>query len=269
MKAYVLVREQPFYRRDAFVAGLRAVGIQTEVKQPTRLDRETVIVIWNRYSSNHDLATQVERAGGTVIVCENGYIGHGGSTPKFDVHPGGPKPEHYYAVARRFHNDSTLSVLGATPRFPALGVELKPWRTGGDYVLVCPNRSFGVPGRTMPPDWPEQAAARIRKKTGFAVRIRAHPGNDRPKRELAEDLAGARAVVVWTSSCGVHALAAGIPTFCEAPFWILKGAASLTSVESPDLPDRQSHFELMSWSQWTISEISSGDPFRHLLPAAG
>lgn len=120
----------------------------------------------------------------------------------------------------------------------------------------------------MPPDWAEQAAARIRKKTGLPVRIRTHPGNDKPKRELAEDLAGARAVVVWTSSCGVHSLAAGIPTFCEAPYWILKSAASLTRVDSPDLPDRQSHFELMSWSQFTIAEIQSGLPFRHLLPVS-
>ncbi len=122
MQAYVLIRDQPWYRREAFVVGLRSAGHEVQVKQPTRLDKHTVVVIWNRYAGNHELANQVERAGGTVLVAENGYLGTGGSSPKFDVHPSGPKPEHYYAIARGFHNDDTRTKRGEGDRFAALGV---------------------------------------------------------------------------------------------------------------------------------------------------
>ena len=269
MKAYVLIREAPWYRREAFVSGLRAAGHEVQVKPPSRLDKQTVLVIWNRYAGNHELATQVERAGGTVLVAENGYLGAGGTSPKFDVHPVGPQPHHYYCIARGFHNDDARVVQGSALRFPLLGIALSPWRADGAHVLVCPNRAFGVPGRSMPPDWPERCADRLRRHTNRPVRVRAHPGNTAPKRSLLEDLLGAWACVVWTSSCGVHALAAGVPTYCEAPHWILRSAASKNNINCPDLPDREPHFERMSWSQWTVAEIASGEPFRHLLPTAG
>jgi hypothetical protein len=278
MKAYCLIREAPWYRRAAFVDGLRAVGHEVLVRQPDKLDRDTAVIMWNRYASNHDLACRVEAAGGTVIIAENGYIGRGGGTPKFDVHPGGPQPHHYYAIAPRFHNDSmTVPSLGPAPsseRLRALQIELKPWRsfTGPGYILVCPNRSFGIPGRVMPVDWAENRARKLRKRwPGVEVRVRAHPGNNAPKRTLADDLAGARAVYVWSSSCGVHALAEGIPVVCDAPYWILKGAAMASdgALECDEYPDRQPHFERLACAQYSCEEIERGTPFSHLLRTAG
>lgn len=269
MKAYCLIREQPWYRRDAFVKGLRAAGHEVQVQRPLRVGRDTLLVIWNRYNELHELARLVERESGVVLVAENGYLGIGGTSPKFDVHPGGPQPHHYYAIARSFHNDDTRTCVGATARFPALGVEPKPYRTNGEYVLVCPNRSFGVPGRVMPPDWVEHTAAALRKRTKLPVRVRAHPGNNKPARGIQEDLVGARAVFVWTSSAGVHAIVEGIPTFVHGPYWILKGAAASGDVDAPVLPERAPQLERLAWSQWTLAEVERGDPFRHLLSAAG
>ena len=244
------------------MTGLKAAGHEVLLRQPDRLDKNTLLIIWNRYAGNHELALMVERSGGRVLVAENGYIGAGGGTPKFEVHPGGPQPHHYYAIGDGFHNDAGRIRTGAPARFPALGVDLKPWREGGEYVLVCPNRSFGIAGRIMPPDWAEERAKKLRKAHGLPVRVRAHPGNNAPPRALADDLAGAAACYVWSSSCGVHALAAGIPTYVDAPFWIMKGAGAVGA----DLPDRAEHFERMAWGQWTVSEIARGEPFAHLLP---
>lgn len=221
---------------------------------------------WNRYGGNHGIASRFEAEGGTVIVAENGYLGFGGSTPKFDVHPGGPKPGDYYSVALGWHNGRGKWPSGGPERFQALGVELKPWRNDGEYILVCPNRGFGVGEQVMRADWADRCAERLRKQTKLPVRIRRHPGNDEPKKApIAADLKGAKAVFVWSSSVAVHSLLAGIPTFIEAPFQIVKGASARGSVDAPELPDRLPHFERMAWSQWTCSEIEQGVPFKHLL----
>lgn len=235
-------------------------------REPEKPGRETLLVIWNRYSHWHALACRVEAAGGRVLVAENGYLGAGGTSPKFDVHPGGPRPHHYYALAEGWHNGRGPIRVGTEDRFSRLGVELKPWRTDGEHVLVCPNRAFGVGEQVMHPDWAERCAARLRKHTKRPVRIRAHPGNDEPKKApLAADLEGAAAVVVWSSSVAQHALCLGIPVFIEAPFQILKGAGASGSVTAPVCPDRRAHFERMAWAQWTCAEIESGEPFKHIL----
>ncbi len=264
-RAFVLIREAPWYRRQAFVAGLKAVGYEVLQRGPDRARAGDVLVQWNRYGGNHEIASRFEREGGRVFVAENGYLGAGGTSPKFDVHPAGPQPGHYYALSEGWHNGRGRSPVGGPERFEALGVELKPWRTDGEHVLVCPNRSFGVGDQVMRADWATRCAERLRKATRRPVRVRGHPGNDAPKRPVSEDLRGAWAAVVWSSSVAVHALLEGIPTFIEAPYQIMKGAAASGPVDNPVLPDRLPHFVRMAWAQWRLDEIERGDAFKALL----
>ena len=268
MQAYCLIRNQPWYRCEAFVAGLESAGHRTQLKRPSHPSKNTLLVIWNRYGEWHEIASTVEAAGGKVIVAENGYLGIGGTSPKFDVHPHGPKDWHYYALAMSHHNGGGAWPDGDGSRWDALKIELKPWRESNKgYLLICPNRSFGVPGRMMHPDWAQRKADALRKRfPGVEVRVRAHPGNNSPARPLSEDLLGARAVYVWSSTAGLHSLIDGIPTFSDAPFWVAKEAAWKDFEDSP--PDRLPVFQRLAWAQWTLREIYAGIPFRHLLPAA-
>lgn len=278
MKAYSLIRRQPWYRREAFLDGLKAAGHQVKEGPPREMGRDTLVLMWNRYAENHELACRVEAAGGTVLVAENGYLGLGGSTPKFDVIDG-VQSGHYYALAIGGHNGSGLWQGGGPERFNALGVELKDWRMRGEHVLVCPSRNFGRPDMLMPSMWLEQTLARLKKLCGQPVRVRQHPGNGVPSRPLTEDLRGAAAVVIWASSAGVHALSEGIPVICYAPRWILKQAAFddftefYTLFGKPDVMERleayrRTAFERMAWAQWSVEEISRGEPFHHLLSDA-
>jgi hypothetical protein len=103
-------------------------------------------------------------------------------------------------------------VSGRGPeRWDALGLEIKPWREAGDHILVCPNRHFGMRGLAMPQDWEQRTLKEMRAQTKRPIRVRPHPNGSKPARPLAEDLVGAWCVVIWASSCGVHALLAGIP----------------------------------------------------------
>lgn len=264
MRAFSLLRDQPWYRKQAFDKGLKAAGFEVFIT-PTKARPGDVLLMWNRYGPLHEIACNHERDGGTVVIAENGYFGEGGTSPKFDVHPGGPKPHHYYSLSIGFHNGRGKWPHGDGSRWAKLGVELQPWRKDGDYILIAGNRSFGVGEQVMPSDWMIRCAARL-AKTKKPIRMRAHPGNDKPKvNPLERDLEGACAVVVWSSTVALHALAQGIPTYIEAPYQIVKGASASGEVNAPTLPDRLPHFERMAWSQWRLEEIETGEPFRRLL----
>jgi hypothetical protein len=269
LRAFSLLREQPWYRREAFHLGLRHAGYEVvagRVEPPRKGD---ILLVWNRYGASHIEATKFEKEGGIVLVAENGYLGAGGTAPKFEVHPSGPKPGSYYALALHGHNGQGEWPVGGPERFEALGVEVKPWRTEGEHVLVCPNRAFGIPGRAMAPDWADRAAKHYAKQTKRPIRIRAHPGNNAPARPLSEDLKGAWAVVIWSSSAGIAALVEGIPVYCEAPFWICRGARAMGPIDGPITPDRMPHLQAMAWAQFQLSEIEDGWPFKQLLYKQG
>lgn len=263
-RAFCLIRSEPHYRRDAFMSGLNAAGYDARTDAPAGVYPGDVLVIWNRYGATHEAATRFESAGGTVIVAENGYVK--------GRHDGGD----YYALALHAHNGRGDWPAGDGSRWEALGIELKPWRTNGEHILVAANRSFGQPGSVMPANWPDDVAARLRKLTDREVRVRLHPGNHKPQVPLERDLENAWACVVWSSSAGVKALIEGVPVICEAPYWVCKSAAG-AYVDS-DMPlssarlERQfaaytarlSALRRLAWAQWSIAEIASGEPFHHL-----
>lgn len=267
-RAWSLVRTEPHYRHNAILAGLRAAGFDVQHGRPGSVRQGDVLAIWNRYGDGHAVASSFERAGGRVLVFENGYLGAGGSAPKFDLRAG-IQPGTYLALALGAHNGAGAWPSGDGSRWRALNAALRPWRSDGGHVLVCPSRPFGVPGKHMPADWAERAVVRLKAATGREVRLRAHPGNDSPRRALAADLDGCWAVAIWASSAGVHALVAGIPVLCDAPAWICKSASGqLDEVEKPPTPDRLPALERMAWAQWRVEEVETGEPIRHLLRAA-
>lgn len=263
-RAYCTIREKPHYRRDSFVAGLKASGFHVEFRLPSAPPGPgDVLVIWNRYSDHEQTADTWERQGGTVLVAENGYCGRDAAG------------QQLYAIAAHGHNGSGTwpdrdgeEDYGA--RWRALGMEIGPWRESGEHILVCPNRHFGMRGLAMPIDWEASTVKQLRAVTRRPIRVRPHPNGGAPATPLAADLENCLAVVVWASSAGVHALLSGVPVVCTAPWWILKdcGASALKHVEQARAGERLPHFERLAWAQWTVEEIALGLPFRYLLPDA-
>lgn len=260
--AYNLTRRDIWYRHESFSKGLVNAGYQVK-NGVDRARPGDVLLIWNRYGEYHAAAERFEREGGSVIVAENGYLR-------------GPKDGgDHYALALDGHNGSGRWPEGGRARLDALAVDLAPWRSAeenaGGHVLVCPNRSFGRPGYIQPVDWPAQVKRRLAAHTRREIRVRPHPGNEPPKKPLADDLAGAWAVVIWASSAGVHALLAGVPVICEAPAWICKAAADSNAAQIEKVDDRgglQTRDEALrrlAWAQWNLAEIASGAAFDCLL----
>ena len=270
-RAYSLIRDQPVYRADAFASGLKANGFEVVKAAPRGAGPGDVLLIWNRYFGNHDLACRFEEWGGTVLVAENAYIW------KHGISPHHLKDRPAYALARSYHNDSTVIPDGGPERWGALGIELNPWQDG-EHILVCPNRSFGVPGRIMPADWAESTCKRLRALTKREVRLRPHPGNDPPTKPLIEDLRGCHTVVIWSSSAGVHALVNGVRVVCCSPYWICKQAASEPRQTDEDWQrwlrvqyadaSREQALRNLAHAQFSLQEIASGFAFASVLRAA-
>lgn len=265
MRALCLIRKEPFYRRDAFERGLRAVGF--DVRDNDRgwgaESASDWLVIWNRQGDKEVIADMWERQGGTVIVAENGYLSQIDKT--------------YYAISVHGHNGSGWFPVGDDERFSALGFGLKPWVHDDGHVLVIGQRGIGSRTMRSPPQWGEDTLKKIRAasardgSTGFlmtSAKLRPHPGNFKARVPLADDLRGASSCVIWSSAAGVRALVEGVPVFRAGPRWICSPSAqsfahfplALTADSLRDLALHQ-----MSHGQWHHTEIATGEPFARII----
>ena len=245
-----LIRDQPHYRRWAFEQGIRRAGHKLVDREPC-----DALVIWNRYGTNEQLADKIEAQGGIVLVAENGYFGN-----DFDN-------RQFYALAQGGHNGNGRWVCGLSNRWDRFGVDFADWRVSGDEIVICPQRGIGPNRLAQPREWGDDVARRLRRITTRPVRIRPHPGNQKPVHALERDLASAHAVVVWNSNCATTALIMGIPVFYEGPA-IVTGPACNRGIENiniPEFPDRAAAFERMAWAQWSVADLESGEPFALLL----
>lgn len=247
--ATVMLRTGSHYRGPSFVTGLTRIGYDTRNAFPPAVQAGDVLVIWNRYASWDVWASRYEAAGAHVLVAENGYIG-----------------KRTVALSAHHHNGAGKWGVGPVPRWPRLNIEPKPWRANGEHILVLPSRGVGPPGVAMPKGWLNGTVSRLKKATRRPIRVREHPGIDKPS--LDPDLKNAWACVTWGSGAGIKALVGGVPVFHELPQWIGAPAAvhGIENLESPYTGDRAPMLERLAWAQWSVDEIESGEAFRLLLP---
>jgi len=256
MRAELLIRDQPHYRRYAFESGLKRLGYTIgPIVDPTPND---VFVSWNLYSGRKTRANQFKAAGAKVLVAENGYYGKDN------------EDRQYYALARDGHNGSGKWYTGDEDRLSHFNIYFKAWREEGKYILVCPQRGIGPPDFAMPKSWPDEIVAQLKKMTTLPIKLRPHPGNKPAEIPLSEDLKDAARLVVWSSNSSIAALIEGIPTYFCAPHIVTEGAClsfnNHQGVERSVFNDgRTSAFHRMSWAQWSVEELENGFPFEYLL----
>lgn len=259
-----MVRTQPHYRREGFVNGLQAAGYRFVVGHPETAQPGDVLVIWNRGFDTAGYAAEFERRGGVVVVAENGYLGLC------------PERRQYYALAIGGHNGSGTWTVGTEDRFTRLGIEAKPWCSNPDgHIVVFGQRGIGATAMASPPNWHLDMAAKLRKIQKREVRVSVHPGPPAIDPEVTartiKELEAAYCAVVWSSARGVRALVEGIPVMQHAPHWIMECAAAhdLTMIDRMGEWQRENlrkgSLHHMSWAQWSVDEIQSGEAFRYLL----
>jgi len=166
-----------------------------------------------------------------------------------------------------------------------LGVSLKPWKRGGDYIVLA----LQIPGDaslqgTDISFWARRRLLSIRCQTELPIILRT-PQLKRPydlksitkgvrgvtvqegtKENLVPTLDDAYCTVTYTSGMGVDSVINGTPTIAynSGNFAYDISTRFIDSINSIAYPNREQWINNLSYCQWNISEIQEGLPWEHL-----
>ena len=239
--SYIVPGEQTSPRfAHAFAHGCRGRATEADSLQPGP------IALFGSPRRWHLLQDAIAR-GRTWYYADHAYFGRG----------------LYFRITKNAYQHDGRS--DASPkRFERFGLTVRPWRTVGAHIVVCPQSDvyFSLHGLDAS-RWVADVSAALRRHTDRELRVRWK----RDPTPIAADLQGAWAVVVFSSIAAVDALVAGVPVFVLAPFAATRrmGLDDLSRIESPIYPDDRDPF---LWSlaanQWTLDEIEHGLAWRVL-----
>lgn len=165
-----------------------------------------------------------------------------------------------------------------------LGISLKPWRTSGDYILICLQRNGGWSMKGLNVlSWLDETILKIRQHNKrIPIIVRPHPGDKKiknllkinhknvtlsNKNDLRDDLRNAWATVVYNSSPAVASSIEGVPVFVTDPNSESSQSkdianTDLSKINDPDMPDRQKWIERLAMCHWNFDELSNGTAWR-------
>lgn len=174
-------------------------------------------------------------------------------------------------------------------RWKKLNIELKPWRSTGDTIIICGQHHRSHQWRNNPTMnlWFEQQIDEIRKHTDRPIVIRPHPRNPTgfdiskwknvtkvlPQRDyntvddtdFKETLKQAWAVVNYSSNPAMMSVFNGIPVFVsEQSLCYDVGNTSLSNINNPAMPDRSNWANKLAYTEWTTEEIKQGLPWQRI-----
>jgi len=216
---------------------------------------------------------QAQREGRTWFYGDNGYFS-----------PGKTEANYFRITRNALQVDGSEPVpAGGADRWGRLGLTIKPWRTAGAHIVVCPpGRLFGATFGFSADDWLDQTLATLRQHTDRELRVRAKVSwNDAKGADilsqkgfvktsvptpLSTDLAGAWALVTHCSNAAVEALLGGVPVFATEPCGAsAMGLSDLAQIEAPRMDvDREHWTAVLASNQWRLSEMRDGTCWRML-----
>ena len=218
--------------------------------------------IWEKFRSTNKKVLVVEVGG--IIRNQTWKIGINGINRSADF---GPKE----------NNDTRSKQLGLT---------LRPWRKQGDHILICLQHTQSEQWKDMPSleKYVIDIVSKLRQHTKRKIVIRSHPRCVLPVRpplenveyEIPKQIANtyddfdlnftnAWAVISHSSNPGIHAVLNGIPAYVGEHSLAYEVAnTDLSTIESPEMPERQQWLNDYAYTEWTDTEIASGLPFSRL-----
>jgi len=164
-----------------------------------------------------------------------------------------------------------------------LNLNLKPWRTSGNHILLCLQRNGGWSMQGLDViQWMNLIITNIRKHSNRPIVVRAHPGDKKiksilkinhknvllsTKENLVDDLRGAWATVVYNSSPSVASIIEGVPAFLtdtipqhSQSFDVAN--TDISNIENPVMPNRQAWVERLAMCHWNFDELKSGEAWQ-------
>ena len=277
---YGALNSKPIF--DAFAKSLKDAGHTVIYNEPYRVmehyDNYDVAVIWSvlwhgRMTKNKQIWDINRDLGKPVIVLEVGGIQRG-TTWKVGLN--GINRDAFFGDGG---NDSS--------RAKRLGLEAKPWRTNGKYILVCGQHEKSEQWRDQPrmSRWVMDTIENIQAHTDRPILFRPHPRcpltniehefknvkRQDPRQvpgsydDFDIDFSNIYTTVSWTSNPGIHSVIEGVPAYTSTSSlaWPVS-IKSLTNLDNPTLYDRQQWLNDYAWTEYTVEEISAGLPLKRL-----
>jgi hypothetical protein len=279
---YGALNSKPVF--EAFAKSITDAGHTVIYNEPYRVmdhySNYDVAVIWSvlwngRMTHNKQVWEQNRKLNRPVIVLEVGGIERG-TTWKVGLN--GINRDAYFGDK---DNDRT--------RADNLGLVCKPWRSNGDFILVCGQHDKSLQWQNMPrmSNWFLNTYDEIRKYTQRPIVFRPHPrcrlehierGLKNVYRQEPQHVNGTYddfdmgfdnvwATVSYSSNPGSHSCINGVPAFVSThslAYDVGNDIDFLYDIENPLMPDRQQWLNDYAHTEYTIEEISHGIPLNHL-----
>ena len=270
-RQYGALNSKPVW--DAFEHSIKQAG-HTVVHNSSHSDVDVIwSVLWaGRMQRNKQIWQKAHKKQKPIIVIEVGGIRRG-ETWRLGLN--GVNRDAYFAPEGNNRN-----------RADRLGLDLKPWREQGEYILVCGQHEKSQQWQGLPPVkiWAEETIQDLRRYTDRPIVIRPHPRcsfrlttpaknvvyqTPTKKRNSYDDydmqFKGVWAVVNPCSNPGVHAAIAGVPVFVnKSSLASPVGNVSLNMIENPAMPDRRQWLNDLAHKEYTVDEIRQGIPLKYL-----
>lgn len=165
-----------------------------------------------------------------------------------------------------------------------LGLQMKPWRNHGEYVLLLMQRDGGWSMKGLNPiEWTRAKYHDIRRVSDLPVVVRPHPGkkidlsplgdldiqiSNARTRTLQQDLGNARTAFVFNSSSGVASILEGVPLMVDDRSAVCWDVAhkNVDVINSPEFPDRQQWIYDLAAAHWSDDESRQGLVWNRFLP---
>ena len=270
--SYGALNSKPVF--DAFRQGASALGF-TCVENSTDAD---VDVIWSvlfhgRMSRNKEIWQRNIVSNKPTIVLEVGGIRRGAT---WKVGLNGINRDAYFGPN---NNNSD--------RHRLLRLSLKPWRTEGEFILLCGQHNKSAQWQHMMPmdKWIRKTINGIQKHSDRPILFRPHPRC--PLQHIEHEYKNVHrqnpikingsydnfdisfdrvhATVSWSSNPGAHSIIEGVPAFV-GPSSLAYDVSikKLAHIDNPPLVDRQQWLNDYAHTEWTLLEIEQGLPIKRL-----
>lgn len=164
-------------------------------------------------------------------------------------------------------------------------VELKPWRSEGNHILILCQRPKGWNMMGNDQDrWLDKMISKIRKHSQRPIVVRMHPGDGTrfkqiekiqkrygklisisEKENIRDELVNCWCAVGFNSTPNVVSAIEGVPVYLEDPkhSWAADIAfTDLSLIENPPLPDRTQWIKKIANIHWSNDEVVQGKLWR-------
>ena len=272
-RQYGALNSSPVF--DAFHSGANTLGHDVVVNGNDGIDVIWSVLFNGRMGGNRDIWERNVRQSKPTIVLEVGGIKRG-TTWKVAIN--GINRDAY------FHENGK-----SNDRATQLGLQLKPWRNDGEYILICGQHDKSLQWKNMPrmSQWVMSKIEEIQKHTKRPIMFRPHPRcrleaiehqyknvfRQEPRHitgsydDFDMGFNNVYATISHSSNPGIHSILEGVPAFVSSSslaYDVANDIDFLHDIENPLMPDRTQWLNDYAWTEYTVNEIAAGLPLKRL-----